>query len=361
MAESIIRIRPIREGDEHQVAEVNENLNSPHAPADVEAVKRIIEESQKSLITGPTTKIVLVAEHFPLDDPSQAEILANGTLSKMGADGAMPILWKQEEDGSLSQFTYEEPTLEFGGMVKHKDTKVKALGKGISTARALIATQFAELFDATHVLSDFMPPLDDLDTKENAFWNEMILPLLRESGNMDAILDFCYEKTGIRPNNSTELSALIGNTMSDADRNIMVQEWFPETIPADRVPDSARVVMANVNGPTEKARDNLINIYGGALDIIGAFPINGGPNYACEAALGPVGHAMESASTSDLGALVRFRGLTYKPFEQGRDGLRNVEFHMITGGLTATQTFVEQAVADAMGWKNGEQRMFFKT
>ncbi|MBL4693863.1 hypothetical protein JKY72_00645, partial [Candidatus Gracilibacteria bacterium] len=237
----------------------------------------------------------------------------------------------------------------------------KGLGKGISVARALIATQFAELFNATHVLSDFMPPLDNLKTKENPFWTDMMLPILIGSENIGTILDFCLHTTGFRPRNYTELSALIGNTMSDADRNIMVEKWFPQSIPADRVTDSARLVMANVNGLTEKARNNLINIYQGAFELIGSFPINGGPNYACEASKGPVGEVKESAITSSLGALVGFRGLAYKPFEQGRDGLRDVEFYMMKGGLTATQIFVETAIAEAMGWSDGDEKMIFRT
>lgn len=332
MNNSIVNIRPVEEADAEGLAEANKSLNSPHAPTDLKAVKKIIAASQRSISgRGTPTQVNVVAEE--VHESGERQIVGGGAVVKMGSDGVDPILWMPNPDGSLTRHYYKAPTLEFGGVSVAKEAQGKGIGKGISIVRALIARKYGSLFGAATVLSDFNPPFDNQDTKENAFWDEMIIPLLQENDTLAKVIAYCEAKTGIPIDNTSVLSAVIGNIMSDAHRNAMVDQFFPKTIPAERITPAARTVMQNVNGPTEAARTNLIKIYGPRFKIIGTFPINGGPNYATPAELGPTGEGPTAVQVRDT-VEQRVKMLLFKPMEDGFEGLRSFKATMVKGEIT---------------------------
>lgn len=355
MYQSIVHIRPVVEDDALGLAESNKSLNSPHAPTDLTAVRRVIEASQRSISgQGVPTQVNIVAEQEDLWT-RQKKIIGGGALVKMGSDGEFPILWMPNQDGSLTRRRYTEPTLEFGGASVAKDAQGLGVGKAITAARALIAKQYASLFGAQHVLSDFLPPLDNIDTKENAFW-EMIVAALRDNGNLERVMQFCEEKTGTRIQNTTELSAVIGNIMSDADRNAMVDMFFPETIPADSISHEVAEIMRNVNAPTEAARANLLKIYGSAFQTIGVFPINGGPNYAAPAELGPTGEGPTPLDVRNHVEL-RVKMLLFKPLGEDFSGLRNFQATLLYGDTRGPLSVVFSDTAERAGFAPGEEVM----
>ncbi len=355
MNKSIVEIRPVAEADAEGLSEANKSLNSPHAPTDPSAVKKIIAASQNSISgRGTPTQVNVVAEE--IRENGERQIVGGGAVVKMGSDGEDPILWMPNSDGSLTRHRYTAPTLEFGGVSVAKEAQGRGIGKGISMARALIARAYGPLFDANTVLSDFNPPFDNQDTKENAFWNEMILPLLRENGNLAKVMAYCEEKTGIPIENTAVLSAVIGNVMSDADRNAMVDKFFPQTIPADRITPNARTVMQNVNGPTEAARANLVKIYGPEFKIMGTFPINGGPNYAAPTRLGPVGEGPTPLQVQE-DLVERVKILIFKPLGEGFEGLRNFRATIGDGAMTSSGPAIDTKIAQMANFTEGDQVM----
>lgn len=354
MSQSIVQIRPVKEDDAQGLSESNSSLNSPHAPTDLAAVKKIIAASQRSISgQGTPVQVNVVAEEVGSD--GQTRIVGGGALVKMGSDGEFPILWMPNPDGSLTRRRYTEPTLEFGGASVAKFAQGMGVGKGITGARALVATKFASLFGANRVLSDFLPPLDDIDTKENAFW-EMIVAALRKNGNLEKVMKYCEEKTGIRIQNTTDLSAVIGNIMSDADRNAMVDAYFPETIPAQDITREIARIMGSVNAPTEAARANLLKMYGPEFRIIGVFPINGGPNYAAPALLGPTGQGPTLLDVQDR-VEGRVKMLLFKPLGDGFSGLRNFRAALVQGDAHASSSVVSRVTAEMAGFQPGEEVM----
>lgn len=357
MPSAILKIRPVHEGDAEGLAVANRSLNSPHAPTDVQAVNSIIQRSQGS-ISGQQepTQLNVVAEEMGTD---KSTIVGGGAIVKMGSDGEFPILWKEQPDGSMKRFRYTDTTLEFGGVSVGQEYQGKGYGKALTAVRALIATKYANLFGAEYILSDFMPPLDDLDTKENAFWDDLIVPLLKQNGTLQAVMGFCQEKTGMVITNTTQLSSVIGNVMSDADRNEMVDKFFPETIPAELISPIARAITQDVNGPTQAARANLIKIYGEEFQIIGAFPINGGPNYRARAENGPKGEGPFTLKiTEEVAESIKL--LVFRPIEEGLEGLQKFEAFLVAGQITEARLILSKHVADVAGFKEGEDMMYMK-
>ncbi len=354
---SIITIRPVQEGDAEGLAESNKSLNSPHAPTSLEAVGKIIAASQGSISgQGVPTQVNVVAEERL--KTGESEIVGGGAVVKMGSDGEYPILWRPNPDGSFERFRYTDPTMEFGGVSVADKAQKRGIGKAISVARALIAKKYGSLFGADNVLSDFLPPLDNSETKVNIFWDNLIVKLLEENGTLEQVMAYCREKTGIYSEDTTTLSAVIGNTMSDGDRNAMVDRFFPKTIPASKITQEVRDITRRVNGPTEAARANLLKIYGDAFKIIGAFPINGGPNYAARADLGPTG---EGPTPLQIQGHVgnRVKMLLFKPLGEGFEGLRNFRAMMIDGGINGDQSVIDTLTAKLIGFKEGESVMRF--
>ncbi|MCX6734132.1 MAG: hypothetical protein NTX63_04990 [Candidatus Peregrinibacteria bacterium] len=358
MARSIVAIRPVQEEDAQGLAQSNRSLNSPHAPTGLEAVKRIIAASQDSL-SGKSvpTQVNVVAEEMYVHGGRR--IVGGGALVKMGSDGEYPILWKPNDDGSFSRFRYTQPTLEFGGASVALDAQNMGVGKGITAARALIARKYGSLFGAGHVLSDFLPPLDNVDTKENIFWSDVIVSALRESGTLQQVMAYCQEKTGVHIEDTSTLSAVIGNTMSDADRNAMIDQFFPETITAKSISPEARRITQSVNGPTEAARANLLKIFGDAFKIIGAFPINGGPNYAAPAELGPTGEGPTPVRIREL-TEGRVKMLLFRPLGEGFEGLRNFHASMVRGDIIGSHTIISEETARMTGIKKSDELMRFR-
>lgn len=355
MTPSIISIRPVQEDDAQGMAESNKSLNSPHAPTNLDAVKRIIAASQGSISGhGTPTQVNVVAQEKW--ETGESKIIGGGAVVKMGSDGEYPILWRPNPDGSLSRFRYTDPTLEFGGASVAKEAQSRGVGKGITAARALISRKYGSLFNAEHILSDFLPPLDDPDTKVNIFWDDLIVKLLQEQGTLGQVMAYCKEKTGIHIEDTTTLSAVIGNTMSDADRNAMVDRFFPETIPAEKISPAVRRITQNVNGPTEAARANLLKIYGDAFKIMGIFPINGGPNYAARAELGPTGEGPTPLQIQDE-VEGRVKMLLFKPLGEGFSGLRNFQAVMVDGDIDGDRTAVSKMTARIAGLSQGEEVM----
>ncbi len=355
MGLSIISIRPVQEDDAQGMAESNKSLNSPHAPTSLEAVRKIIAASQSS-ISGhrtPTQVNVVAQEKW---ETGERRIIGGGAVVKMGSDGEYPILWRPNSDGSLSRFRYTDPTLEFGGVSVAEDAMKRGIGKTISAARALIAKKYASLFNAEHILSDFLPPLDNSDTKVNIFWDDLIVKLLRENGTLGQVMAYCQEKTGIHIEDTTTLSAVIGNTMSDTDRNAMVDRFFPETIPAERISPAVRRITQNVNGPTEAARANLLKIYGDAFKIMGIFPINGGPNYAARAELGPTGEGPTPLQIQDE-IEGKIKMLLFKPLDDGFEGLRNFQATMVNGDINGDHAIISKITAQMAGFAQGDEVM----
>src|SRR3989338_4891206 len=110
MHASVITIRPVREDDAQGLAAANQSLNSPHAPTDLAAVRRIIDASQDSISGRSTpTQVNVVAEETYAS--GERRIVGGGALVKMGSDGEFPILWRTNPDGSLRRFRYTAPTL----------------------------------------------------------------------------------------------------------------------------------------------------------------------------------------------------------------------------------------------------------
>lgn len=358
MTQSVITIRPVQDGDAQGLAQSNRSLNSPHAPTSLEAVKRIIAASQRSLSgEGVPTQVNIVAEEMRAH--GERKIVGGGALVKMGSDGEYPILWRPNDDGSFSRFRYTQPTLEFGGVSVSLDAQKMGIGKGIAAARALIAKKYGPLFEADYVLSDFLPPLDNVDTKENIFWNDVIVNALREKGTLQQVMVYCQEKTGVHIEDTATLSAVIGNTMSDADRNAMIDQFFPETIPADRISPEARRITQSVNGPTEAARANLLKIFGDEFKIIGAFPINGGPNYAAPAELGPTGEGPTPVRIREE-TDGRVKMLLFKPLGEKFEGLRNFSVTMVKGDIVGSHTIISAETARLAGISRGDELMRFR-
>jgi len=315
----LVRLRSAEMRDADELAQVFSFLNSPHAAPD--NVKGIIGATQESLARdGGMTHLTIVAETLDPISLDPKHIVAGGSLVRMSGGDSAPLLYRIEDDRSMNLFTYDQPTLEFGGMVAHPDARSLGIGMAISAVRALIARYFNHLFDADAVLSDFMPPLNDIDTKENVFWDDLIVNCLQLNGNLDAVKDMVSKLTGTKVTTNTQLSAAIGNILSDDDRNRMVNRYWPQLIDSSLVSDDVLNITRNVNGPTEKARDNLLAIYGGSMSRIGAFPINGGPNYVAKATDGP---------TAAEGVL----GLSYIPASD-----RSVVFNPFSEGLTKPAT-----------------------
>lgn len=358
MALSIITIRPVQESDAEGLAQSNRALNSPHAPTSVDAVRKIIAASQGS-ISGqemPRQVNVVAEERW---ETGESAIVGGAGVVKMGSDGEFPILWRPNEDGSFTRFRYTDPTMEFGGVSVADNAQKRGIGKAISVVRALIAKKYGSLFGANHVLSDFLPPLDSTDTKVNIFWDNLIVRLMEENGTLEQAMAYCQEKTGVHIEDTITLSAVIGNTMSDGDRNAMVDRFFPTDIPASKITPEVREITRRVNGPTEVARANLLHIYGDAFKIIGAFPINGGPNYAAPAELGPTG---EGPTPLQIQGQVenRVKMLVFKPMGEGFEGLRNFRAMMIEGGINGDQTVIDALTAKMTGFEEGEPVMRFR-
>ncbi|MEK7672323.1 MAG: hypothetical protein AAB373_00415 [Patescibacteria group bacterium] len=355
MENSIIDIRPVQEDDAEGLASSNSSLNSPHAPTNLAAVRRIIAASQGSISgKGNPTQVNVVAEERFLNGESR--IVGGGALVKMGSDGEYPILWRPNADGSLTRSRYTDPTLEFGGVSVARDAQGKGVGKGITAARALIAKRYGALFGVRNVLSDFLPPLNNVDTKENAFWDDMIVELLRENGNLAEVMAYCQEKTGISISDTTTLSSVIGNIMSDADRNVMVDRFFPKDIPAERITPEIQTIMENVNGPTEAARANLIKIFGNDFRIIGVFPINGGPNYVAPVEKGPIGEGPTPLQVRDE-LVNRVKILLFRPLAAGFEGLRNFKATLVDGEMNGNSVTVSKTTAQIAGFIDGENLM----
>ncbi len=358
MALSIISIRPVQEDDAQGMAESNRSLNSPHAPTNLDAVRKIVAASQSSISGhGTPTQVNVVAQEEW--ETGEKRIIGGGAVVKMGSDGEYPTLWRPNPDGSFERFRYTDPTLEFGGASVAKEAQGRGVGKGITAVRALISRKYGPLFHAEHILSDFLPPLDDSDTKVNIFWDNLIVKLLEENGTLGQVMAYCSEKTGIHIEDTTTLSAVIGNTMSDGDRNAMVDRFFPTTIPAEKISPEVRRITQNVNGPTEAARANLLRIYGDAFKIMGIFPINGGPNYAARAELGPTG---EGPTPLQIQGHVedRVRMLLFKPLGEGFEGLRNFRAMMIEGSINGDQTVIDALTAKMTGFAQGDPVMRFQ-
>lgn len=353
-----IRIRPVHEGDAQGLAKSNEALNSPHAPTDPAAVDKIIASSQSSISgKGKPLQVNLAAEELSIDG-MPPRIIGGGAVVKMGADGQFPILWRQLPDRSLERYRYTDPTLEFGGVSVSLDDQGKGTGKGISAARAILAKEYAPLFGAKNILSDFLPPLDDATTKENAFWDQVIVPELIGAGLLEEVMRFCEEKTGRKISSTSVLSTVIGNIMSDADRNEMIDRYFPQTIAAERITPEVQQIMENVNGPTQAARANLMKIYGPPFKIIGSFPINGGPNYAAPASLGPTGlgpSPLQIQTTVDS----QIKMLIFRPLEEGFRGLRNFQAFLVHSANPSYPVISEQT-ATATDLNQGQRMSWLK-
>lgn len=358
MALSIVTIRPVQEGDAEGLAQSNRSLNSPHAPTSLKAVGKIIAASQSSISgQGTPTQVNVVAEERW--ETGEKSIIGGGAVVRMGSDGELPRLWRPNDDGSFELFRYTDPTLEFGGVSVADEAQKRGIGKAISVARALIAKKYGSLFGAENVLSDFLPPLDSTETKVNIFWDDLIVKLLEGNGTLGQVMAYCSEKTRIQITDTDMLSAVIGNIMSDGDRNAMVDRFFPETIPASKITQEVRDITRRVNGPTEAARANLLKIYGDAFKIIGAFPINGGPNYAARAELGPTG---EGPTPLQVQRHVenRVKMLLFKPLGEGFEGLRDFKAMMIEGGINGDQTVIDVSTATMTGFTQGDPVMRFR-
>ncbi len=355
MTLSIISIRPAQEDDAQGMAESNRSLNSPHAPTNLDAVRKIVAASQSSISGhGTPTQVNVVAEE--LWGNGERRIIGGAAIVKMGSDGEFPTLWRTNPDGSFTRFRYTDPTLEFGGASVAKEAQSRGVGKGLTAARALMAKKYRALFGVEYVLSDFLPPLNNKDTKENIFWDDLIVKLLQENGTLGQVMSYCKEKTGINIEDTTTLSAVIGNTMSDGDRNAMVDRFFPETIPAEKISPEVRRITQNVNGPTEAARANLLKIYGEAFRIIGIFPINGGPNYSARAELGPTGEGPTPLQIRDK-VEGRIKMLLFRPLGEGFEGLRNFRATIVEGDIIGSRVAISRKAAEMAGFAQADEVM----
>lgn len=309
----LVRLRPAQTDDADELAGVFSFLNSPHASP--RNVPEIIQSTQDSLAKdGNMTHLTVVAETLDPDTLQPKNIVAGGSLVKMSSGAGAPRLYRFREDGSMELFTYTQPTLEFGGMVAHKDARGLGIGMAVSAVRAIVARYFAHLFGAEHVLSDFLPPLKSIATKENAFWTDLIVEQLRRTGRLAAVKAMASRLTNTEVRTNTQLSAAIGNVISDDDRNRMIDDFWPSIInPAD-VTDSVETITRNVNTPTVQARKNLLAIYGGAMTQIGAFPINGGPNYVARSNEGPAVKQSKLKFDSNFG---QNRAVVFPPYTRG--------------------------------------------
>jgi hypothetical protein len=275
----VTRIRTVREEDINDLAEANKSLDSYHAPTDLAVLGRLIQRSIISS-TGQSESphIHFVAE--TLEAENQPRIVGGGGLVKMTtSQPKSPFHWRTKEDGSLILLPYEDPTLEFGGASVAEEFKGRKIGLALTYTRAYVVSKIAAHFGVEFVLADFMPKLDDDYTKENVFWSDLIVPALQKHRTLKEIISFVETRTGREIRFIQDLSMLIGNILPDDDRNEMIDKYFPKSLDANLMTPEIWDITQTVGGKTQAAVKNMKRVYGANLEMIGAFPINGGPNY----------------------------------------------------------------------------------
>lgn len=148
----------------------------------------IIKET-RDFLDGPETgppitiqSLTYVAEIVGENDPLKGKIVGTGRLIKTpDSPETKPVMYIETENGlELTQLEHHMGgSIELAGMVVDPDHEKESVGKAITVMRALIARKFVGLFGADTIIVEFLPPYIYNETKENEFWNHLILPALK--------------------------------------------------------------------------------------------------------------------------------------------------------------------------------------
>lgn len=285
---SLVKIRPVEMKDAPDLTELYRRLDTCNG--EVSQVKVIIQASRASLMSQRFESLTLVAEALS-DDLAPLEVVATARLILLGAEDPeqAPLMYEETEKGLELIKRSTNPSLEMAAMVTKSSYEGQGIGKALTAVRAILARTFSGLIGTDRILVEFVPNYEDQDSKENAFWRDLILARLIETNTLDAAMKKCSALTSKKITTPDELLKVLIK-LPVGTRNVMIKEYFPSLIPADKITSDARKVTGDVGAETKGALINLQRTYGsGTFVQTGTFPIDGGPNYETSAHFGALG------------------------------------------------------------------------
>ncbi|MEK7672324.1 MAG: hypothetical protein AAB373_00420 [Patescibacteria group bacterium] len=362
----LIKIRPVHESDATGLVRLYQRLDSCNG--DVAQIREIIKDSRQSLMSPRFQSMTLVAE--ALDENLNSKgIAATARLILLGEDDPdhAPLMYEETQQGLELTRRSSDPSLEMAGMVTLPECEGRGIGKALAAVRALIARRFNGVTGTDKILVEFLPQYDDSDSKENAFWRDLILSHLMQNGTLEQAMNQTSEMSKQPINNANELLKVL--LKADVRiRNTIVKKYFPALIPGDKISAAARQVTGDVGRETKGALVNLQRIYGsGTFTQTGTFPIDGGPNYETAAIYGALGdrtvrtvYTDQSAEDARIMAETPERLIVWAPQSPTQAALRNSSWVMTPGIIGSKTVKLPHTVSSLTNIASGEETSAFK-
>ncbi len=362
----LVKVRPAEERDAQALNRLYKRLDTCNGE-DGKALG-IIRESRESLMSQRFKSLTLVAEALD-DNLAPKEVVATARLILLGDEDPdhAPLMYEETQQGLELTKRSSDPSLEMAAVVAKLEYEGKGIGKALSAVRAIIARRFTGIIGTGKVLVEFVPEYDDPDSKENAFWRDLILSHLVETNTLDAAMHKCAELSGQKINTPGELLKVL--VKADVKiRNEMVRNYFPHVIPGEKITAAARQVTGNVGKATKGALINLQKIYGsGTFTQTGTFPIDGGPNYETLAHFGALGdktvrtsYTVASDEDSRIMAETHERLIIWTPQAPTQRSLRDSSWIMTPGIVGPRVVKLPHAVSGLTNIASGEETSVFK-
>ena len=295
---NIVRIRPAASKDKAGLKVLYRRLDSCNGSEDT--VGASIAATRRSLQDENFERFTLVAEVLD-EDGGVVDMAATGSLILLGEQdpSEIPIMYYETKEGLEQGSRKSGAAVDMAGMVTKEEWERRGIGKAVTAVRAIVARKYAGTIGTDTMLTEFLPGYDNPETKENAFWRDLILPRLMETGEL------MTEAQHLSNQPVSTIPELLGVLLKlgAKDRNKIVKKYFPHKILGSQISAEARAVLGDVGQKTKGALVNLQRMYGsGMFTRTGAFPIDGGQNYEAPVAYGALGDKSVVTAYSDGGA-----------------------------------------------------------
>lgn len=362
---NIARLRHVRDEDTHALAGLYKQLDTCNGS--VEGAAEVVKDSLASA-HGPLENVTLVAELVDSTNLEASQVVATGRLIRIGdAERSTHSLMYRETAEGLELEGASGLMIEFGGLVVDNKYRGYRLSKAITALRAFIARRFTGAFGTSEIVVEFLPDYDDLETKSNAFWRDLILAHLIESGMLSHIKKDCSGLTGRQIQTDEDLLMALLKDLGTVDRNSIVERYFPQSIPADMLTSQVRNVTQNVGQDTVGALVNMRSLYPDLVKA-GHFPVDGGSNYTSTTPMGAQGartveaaFAQTTPGDEETIKSLRQTAVVLKPINDTRHSLRELEAYVLPGIFTQGSAKLPHQAAELMGLEeNGTEVTFIE-
>jgi hypothetical protein len=335
------RVRFAEEKDNHVLTELYTQLNSCNAHPGI--VDQAISKTLAVVHGEAFERVTLIAEELKDNGIFEAEATASFFVPDEKEDGL--IYYAQERD-HLELKARKHNYVEFGGLVSLPEKR--GYCSLLTPSRALMVRWMKQtgLIDADQVLIEFLPKYQlvthtetEFELQTNAFWEKLILPYLIQSGHLSLMLkELSCTQQGL----FTKLKGL-----PLAERNRLIDKFFPKTIDNSLIDDEVNQVLRNVAAPT--AKSTLERMYN--LLTIGYFPVDGGLNCVGDISTGFTGEVDAPVDVTANASNFRDPAIVRNP--------NNPQVLYLTGGIWAENTAIISCnSASVIGVNEGDRIIY---